>query len=96
MSRFIHNYPPEFPGIFGERRFWVCAAWGRENGGAAPQRGRAAPAAADASAQALAAGGKVMPPTLTFTAAISRPVMDSTAFFTPSWTARPTSGMVWP
>ena len=76
--------------------FLESAACGREKAGAAPERGRAAPAAADASAQALAAGGKVMPPTLTFTAAISRPVMDSTAFFTPSWTARPTSGMVWP
>ena len=46
--------------------------------------------------QALAAAGKVIPPTLTFTAAISRPVMDSTAVFTASCTALPTSGMVWP
>ena len=40
--------------------------------------------------------GKVIPPTFTLTAAISRPVMDSTAFFTPSCTALPTSGMVLP
>lgn len=46
--------------------------------------------------QALAAAGKVIPPTLTFTAAISSPVMDSTAFFTASCTALPTSGMVCP
>ena len=56
----------------------------------------AAPACVPLGYYALSGAGKVIPPTLTFTAAISSPVMDSMAFFTPSCTARPTSGMVWP
>ena len=56
----------------------------------------AAPACVPLGYYALSGVGKVIPPTLTFTAAISSPVMDSMAFFTPSCTARPTSGMVWP
>lgn len=94
MSRFIHNYPAEFPGIFGED-CWVVPA-GKEKAGAAPGKGAPLPLKKTLCRQALDAGGKVIPPTFTFTAAISRPVMDSTAFFTPSCTARPTSGMVCP
>ena len=41
-------------------------------------------------------GGKMIPATFTLTADTSRPLMDSMAVLTASWTALPISGMVDP
>ncbi len=101
MSRFIHNYAAGISGIFGNPCSPAPAAGlsppERQKAGAAFLYTRRSRRCSGFSwIQALGCAGKVIPPTFTFTAAISRPVMDSTAFFTPSCTARPTSGMVWP